>query len=47
MPVLDDVLAPNLRVVFCGTAVGVRSAARGHYYAGPGNDFWRLLHGSG
>ena len=47
MSVLPDVLAPGLRVVFCGTAVGERSAERGHYYAGPGNEFWRLLHESG
>lgn len=40
---LAPILAPNLRVVFCGTAVGERSAARGHYYAGPGNDSWSLL----
>jgi TDG/mug DNA glycosylase family protein len=45
--VLPDILAPNLRIVFCGTAVGQRSAQRGHYYAGPGNDFWRLLHDTG
>jgi TDG/mug DNA glycosylase family protein len=43
MPILPDHLAPGLRVVFCGTAVGVASAARGHYYAGPGNDFWSAL----
>lgn len=47
MSALPDILAPNLRVVFCGTAVGERSAQRGHYYAGPGNDFWRLLHDTG
>jgi double-stranded uracil-DNA glycosylase len=44
MSVLTDVLASNLKVVFCGTAVGERSPARGRYYAGPGNAFWRLLH---
>jgi double-stranded uracil-DNA glycosylase len=45
--VLPDYLAPGLRAVFCGTAVGTVSAARGHYYAGPGNEFWPLLHRSG
>src|SRR4051812_3655796 len=44
MPVLDDVLAPGLRVVFCGTAPGRASAARGAYYAHPQNKFWRVLH---
>jgi len=29
--------------VICGAAVGARSAARGLYYAGPGNKFWRTL----
>jgi len=45
--VLPDYVAPGLRVVFCGTAVGATSAKRGHYYAGPGNEFWQLLHQSG
>ena len=40
---LPDILARDLSVVFCGTAVGAASAARGHYYAGPGNEFWRFL----
>jgi TDG/mug DNA glycosylase family protein len=47
MPILPDHLAPGLRVVFCGTAVGVASAARGHYYAGPGNEFWSALVSAG
>lgn len=40
---LDDLLARNLAVVFCGTAAGHRSAQRRAYYAGPGNRFWRTL----
>jgi TDG/mug DNA glycosylase family protein len=43
-PVLPDVLAPGLRVVFCGTAPGTASARAGAYYAGPGNRFWVTLH---
>lgn len=42
--ILPDVLAPGLRVVFCGTAPGTRSARDGAYYAHPGNYFWRTLH---
>lgn len=42
--VLPDVLAADLRVVFCGTAVGERSAERQAYYAGPGNQFWPTLY---
>lgn len=44
---LPDILRPGLDVVFCGTAAGATSAARGHYYAGPGNKFWRMLFVSG
>lgn len=43
-PVLPDVLAPGLRVVFCGYAPGTASARAGAYYAGLGNRFWLTLH---
>ena len=43
-PVLPDVLESGLRVVFCGTQAGAVSAARGAYYAGPGNKFWKTIH---
>ncbi|PTM39168.1 mismatch-specific DNA-glycosylase [Bosea sp. 124] len=46
-PVLPDILAPGLRVVFCGTQAGAVSARRGAYYAGPGNRFWKALHAVG
>src|SRR6185437_16565825 len=45
--ILPDVLAPGLRVVFCGTAAGTRSAREGAYYAHPGNYFWRTLFETG
>jgi TDG/mug DNA glycosylase family protein len=38
------VLAPGLRVVFCGTAAGEVAARVGAPYAGPGNRFWWVLH---
>ncbi len=47
MPVLPDVLAADLQVLFCGTAPGRRSAEVGAYYAHPGNRFWRTLHETG
>ena len=37
-------LAPGLRVVFCGTAAGETAARVGAPYAGPGNRFWWVLH---
>jgi double-stranded uracil-DNA glycosylase len=44
---VPDVLAPGLRAVFCGINPGRRSAAAGHHFANPRNDFWRLLHDAG
>lgn len=46
-PVLDDLLRPGLKAVFCGMAAGKRSAELRMYYAGPGNKFWRILHATG
>ena len=44
---VPDVLAPGLRVVFCGINPGRVSAAAGAAFANPRNDFWRLLHEAG
>ena len=44
---VPDVLAPGLRVVFCGINPGRVSAAARAHFANPRNDFWRLLHASG
>ena len=41
---LPDQLRTDLRLVFVGTAASTRSASLGHYYAHPGNRFWRTLH---
>lgn len=40
---LPPLLRPHLALVVCGSAAGTRSAAVGHYYAGPGNKFWKTL----
>jgi double-stranded uracil-DNA glycosylase len=45
--VLPDLLEPGLKIVFCGTAAGNVSAARGAYYAHPQNRFWSALHAFG
>jgi double-stranded uracil-DNA glycosylase len=44
---LPDVIAPNLRVLFCGINPGLYTAAVGHHFARPGNRFWPALHKSG
>lgn len=43
-PILPDILAPGLDVIFVGAAPSHSSADIGHYYAGPTNRFWLLLH---
>ncbi len=45
--VLPDLLIGGLKVVFCGTAAGTRSAQVGAYYAGQGNKFWPTLYAIG
>lgn len=44
---VPDVLAPDLRVLFCGINPGLWSGATGHHFARPGNRFWPALHRSG
>ena len=44
---LPDVIAPGLRVLFCGINPGLYTAAVGHHFARPGNRFWKALHQSG
>jgi TDG/mug DNA glycosylase family protein len=44
---LPDLLRDDLKLVFVGTAAGQRSADAGHYYAHPGNRFWRTIHETG
>jgi len=41
---LPDQLQHHLRLIFVGTAAGQRSADLAHYYAHPGNRFWRTIH---
>jgi double-stranded uracil-DNA glycosylase len=44
---IPDVLAPGLRVLFCGINPGRVSAAANAHFANPRNDFWRLLCAAG
>src|ERR1700740_758112 len=45
--IIPDVVAPGLRVLFCGINPGLYSAATGYHFARPGNRFWPALHAAG
>lgn len=40
---MPDVIAPGLRVLFCGINPSLYTAAAGHHFARPGNRFWPSL----
>ena len=44
---VPDVIAPGLRVLFCGINPGLYSAAIGHHFGRPGNRFWPALYAGG
>jgi TDG/mug DNA glycosylase family protein len=44
---VKDVIAPDLRVLFCGINPGLYTAAVGHHFARPGNRFWPALYAGG
>jgi TDG/mug DNA glycosylase family protein len=44
---LPDVIAPNLKVLFCGINPGLYTAAIGHHFGRPGIRFWPTLHQAG
>ena len=44
---VGDVIAPGLRVLFCGINPGLHTALTGNHFAGPGNRFWPTLHAAG
>lgn len=44
---VPDIVAPGLRVLFCGINPGLYSGATGHHFARPGNRFWKALHLAG
>lgn len=44
---VPDIVAPDLRVLFCGINPGLYSAAVGHNFARPRNRFWPALFASG
>ena len=44
---VPDLIAPGLKVLFCGINPGLYTAAIGHHFGRPGNRFWPALHLSG
>jgi TDG/mug DNA glycosylase family protein len=44
---LPDVIAPDLRVLFCGINPGLYTAAVQQHFGRPGNRFWPTLHRAG
>lgn len=44
---VPDVIAPGLRVLFCGINPGLYSAYTRHHFARPGNRFWPTLFAAG
>jgi TDG/mug DNA glycosylase family protein len=44
---IPDVIAANLKVLFCGINPGLYSGATGYHFARPGNRFWTTLHSAG
>jgi TDG/mug DNA glycosylase family protein len=44
---VPDLIAPGLKVLFCGINPGLYSGAVGHHFARPGNRFWPALHAAG
>ena len=45
--VVDDLLGPNLRLLFVGINPGLWTAAANAHFARPGNRFWPALHAAG
>lgn len=44
---VPDLIAPELKVLFCGINPGLYSGAVSHHFARPGNRFWPTLYAAG
>jgi TDG/mug DNA glycosylase family protein len=44
---VEDVIAPGLKVLFCGINPGLYTAWMGRHFARPGNRFWPALYAAG
>lgn len=41
---INDVIKPDLKILFCGINPGLYTAATGFHFARPGNRFWKALY---
>jgi TDG/mug DNA glycosylase family protein len=44
---MPDLIAPGLRILFCGINPSLYSVVVGYHFARPGNRFWPTLHAAG
>jgi TDG/mug DNA glycosylase family protein len=44
---VPDIIAPGLKILFCGINPGLYTAAIGHHFGRPGNRFWPTLYAAG
>jgi TDG/mug DNA glycosylase family protein len=44
---MPDLLAPGLRILFCGINPSLYSVVVGYHFARPGNRFWPTMHAAG
>ncbi|RQO66102.1 G/U mismatch-specific DNA glycosylase [Pedobacter sp. KBW06] len=44
---LTDLIARDLKIIFCGINPGLKSASDGHHFSGRSNRFWKVLHQAG
>jgi TDG/mug DNA glycosylase family protein len=44
---LEDLIAPDLQILFVGINPGLWSGATGYHFARPGNRFWKAIHMAG
>ena len=44
---LPDIIAGDLKVLFCGINPGMSAAAAGHHFVGRSNRFWRVIYLAG
>lgn len=44
---LQDIIAKDLTIIFCGINPGLKSAEDGHHFSGRSNRFWKVMHQAG